>query len=157
LNKKKTTLNNNYETDGENGINTNMFSNRNNNSRITFANFLNVLDGVHSRQSGMMIFLSTNCIDIIDNAILRCGRIDVKQKFDYATKECIEHIFTEFYTIDEYDDLENMTNKFSNLIINKKNNYTISSLQEHLIKYKNTPQEAINNIDNIECNSRFTP
>lgn len=53
-------------------------------SGLTFAGFLNALDGAIS-QDGMLVFMTTNRKDVLDPALIRPGRADVHVEFDYAT------------------------------------------------------------------------
>ena len=63
--------------------------------------FLNILDGIIELH-GVMIILSTNHPDKIDEALIRPGRIDFKYEFKKASKEIIcEMIQVKYDTIEE--------------------------------------------------------
>ena len=63
---------------------------------VTFSGLLNAVDGVAS-QEGRLLFLTTNHIERLDPALIRPGRCDVHVKFDYATHDQIQRMFTAFF------------------------------------------------------------
>lgn len=56
------------------------------NKNISFSTFLNVFDGAMSRD-GQLIFVTTNKIDTLDEALIRPGRMDMTIEFGNANKE----------------------------------------------------------------------
>jgi len=75
-------------------------------STINLETMLNILDG-YSFLHESLIFFTTNHIEKLDPALIRCGRIDEKYKFDYASKKQIKQML-KFY------DLDDLYCKFSN-------------------------------------------
>jgi len=63
---------------------------------LTFSGLLNALDGVSSTEE-RIIFMTTNYIDRLDEALIRPGRVDVQQYIGYATADQIRRIFLRFY------------------------------------------------------------
>ncbi|VDO53640.1 unnamed protein product [Onchocerca flexuosa] len=61
-------------------------------TRVTFSGLLNAIDGVASADE-RILFMTTNHIDRLDPALIRPGRVDVKQYFGY----CTETMFSEVY------------------------------------------------------------
>ncbi len=61
---------------------------------------LNLLDGV-AEAPGRIIIMTTNCVDKLDKALVRPGRIDYKIKFDYCDNQTISEIYYNFYTINQ--------------------------------------------------------
>ncbi|CAB4413218.1 unnamed protein product [Rhizophagus irregularis] len=47
-------------------------------SMVTFSGLLNALDGVASSEE-RIIFMTTNHVELLDKALIRPGRIDVKE------------------------------------------------------------------------------
>jgi chaperone BCS1 len=66
---------------------------------LTFSGLLNALDGVGA-SSGQMYILTTNLRDDLDPALVRNGRVDCQVRFDHATDEQIEKMWSAFYPPD---------------------------------------------------------
>ncbi|BGP48759.1 Complex III assembly protein translocase and chaperone [Rhodotorula kratochvilovae] len=67
------------------------------NSNVTFSGLLNALDGVASSTSQRILFLTTNHLEKLDAALIRPGRVDLKELIDDATAHQAEELFTRFY------------------------------------------------------------
>lgn len=63
---------------------------------ITFSGLLNALDGL-GVSKGQLFILTSNHIERLDKALIRCGRVDVKFKFSNCTKEQAKEMFLRFY------------------------------------------------------------
>lgn len=61
-------------------------------SGVTLSGLLNVLDGVSS-QEGRVLFMTTNHIEHLDEALIRPGRIDKKVYFKLASKDMTAQLF----------------------------------------------------------------
>ena len=59
---------------------------------VSFSGFLNALDGVRS-QEGQLLFMTTNHIEKLDEALLRPGRTDVQVKLNHASEKQIRGLF----------------------------------------------------------------
>lgn len=59
---------------------------------ITFSGLLNGLDGL-ARKEPMIVFMTTNHIDRLDEALKRPGRMDMIVHFDYVTADQIKQMF----------------------------------------------------------------
>ena len=57
------------------------------NQKVTFSGLLNALDGVASKDDGLLLFATTNRPERIDAALMRPGRLDRKVHIDNATPE----------------------------------------------------------------------
>jgi len=86
---------------------------------ITLSSLLNILDGIYS-YNGRIIIFSTNHPEMIDDACLRSGRIDIRINFKRSSKkilyEIVEHwykSYDEFYGTDLLDELKNLFPKFN--------------------------------------------
>jgi predicted AAA+ superfamily ATPase len=75
--------------------------NRKQTTGLTFSGFINVFDGI-STAKNLIVFFTTNNIDIIDKAIIR--RISYFIEFDYATKEQIKDMFDTFFPNHSFDE-----------------------------------------------------
>ncbi len=63
---------------------------------ITLAGLLEAMDGLTARE-GRILFLTTNKPDVLDEALKRPGRIDVRKHFDLATMDDAIAMFTRFF------------------------------------------------------------
>jgi chaperone BCS1 len=67
---------------------------------VTFSGLLNALDGVASAEE-RIIFLTTNHIERLDEALVRPGRIDMTVRLGEATAYQIERLWDRFYAEDD--------------------------------------------------------
>ncbi len=65
-------------------------------TRVTFSGLLNALDGV-AAQEGKLVFLTTNHIEKLDQALIRPGRVDLICHFGLAMKNQVAAVFKRFY------------------------------------------------------------
>jgi len=65
-------------------------------SAVTFSGLLNALDGIASAEE-RLVFMTTNHVDRLDQALIRPGRVDVKEYFGNATDYQIREMFLRFY------------------------------------------------------------
>jgi len=72
------------EADGYNGAN------------VTFSGLLNALDGVASAEE-RIIFLTTNHVERLDEALIRPGRVDMTVRLGEATRYQVEQLWDRFY------------------------------------------------------------
>jgi len=63
---------------------------------VTLSCLLNQLDGINNNH-GMVAILTTNFPDILDEALVRDGRVDEKIFFDYVDHDQIYNMFVNFY------------------------------------------------------------
>ena len=54
-------------------------------NRVTLSGLLNCLDGVTSTEA-RILFMTTNYIERLDPALIRPGRVDMKEYIGYCTK-----------------------------------------------------------------------
>jgi SpoVK/Ycf46/Vps4 family AAA+-type ATPase len=78
----------------------------------SLSRLLNILDGI-IETPGRIIIMTTNKIDILDKAITRPGRIDIKIKFTKCSKKMIMDIVNNFYNINLGIDLFDSITEFS--------------------------------------------
>ena len=65
-------------------------------SSITLSGFLNALDGVVASEE-RIVFMTTNHPEKLDPALIRPGRVDVKEYLGYASRYQIREMFMRFY------------------------------------------------------------
>lgn len=82
-------------------------------SAISFSGLINILDGL-ARKDGLIVFLTTNHLEKLDEALIRPGRIDKYFQFTYATNEQIKKMFTAFMP-DQLDNLDKFLQHLENI------------------------------------------
>lgn len=127
-----------------------LFHERKNNdnykNQVTFSGILNTLDGIATPHEFICI-ITTNYKNLLDDAILRPGRIDSIVKFDYAKRSQIRDIY-KVYMGDNYcvEKFKKFYKAYQELNIE----CTVSLIQEYLFKFLDKPEDAFENIDEIK-------
>eukprot|EP01133_Synstelium_polycarpum_P005922 gene5922-6854_t len=112
---------------------------------LTFSGVLNALDGVAS-QEGRILFMTTNHIELLDAALIRDGRIDLRLNISNATRDQAHQLFCHFYSLDQAD--HNLADQFANHITDHQ--LSMSQIQGFLLQYKSSPEEAAKNAHQIQ-------
>jgi len=113
----------------------------NNNSRnLTYSGLLNALDGVAS-QEGRILFMTTNKLELLDNALIREGRVDLKVHIANATKSQASQLFNHFYNLESDNTL---SSQFSSAFEDFQ--LSMSQIQGFLLQYINSPEKAVENV-----------
>lgn len=107
---------------------------------LTPSGLLNALDGVASSE-GRIIFMTTNHLEKLDEALTRAGRIDIKQFIGNANCQQATQMFRRFFPEES-----ELSINFGSALINAKKELSPATLQGILIMSKNEPQEAIKNL-----------
>ena len=113
-------------------------------STVSFSGLLNGLDGVVSSE-GRIVFMTTNFIDRLDPALLRPGRVDVKQNIDYANKEQLIRAFGHFYPDSPHD----FAVRFATNVLQSNQSVSMAQVQGHFMLYRDDPERALGNTDLI--------
>lgn len=69
------------------------------NDELTLMEILTVLDGT-MEIPGRIVIMTTNHPEVLDSALIRPGRIDVKINFDYARRDLIIDMFRGYFDVD---------------------------------------------------------
>ncbi|XP_063789968.1 mitochondrial chaperone BCS1 isoform X1 [Pseudophryne corroboree] len=109
--------------------------------RLTFSGLLNALDGVASSEA-RIVFMTTNHIDRLDPALIRPGRVDVKQYIGYCTHWQLAQMFLRFYPDQPLSSAED----FANSALTSFERISAAQVQGHFMMHKNDPRVAIKNI-----------
>ncbi|KAM9995650.1 hypothetical protein ACTFIY_001830 [Dictyostelium cf. discoideum] len=124
-------------------VDSNNNNNNSSNNSLTYSGLLNALDGVAS-QEGRILFMTTNKIELLDSALIREGRIDLKIKVSNATKSQAAQLFTHFYNLPTDNQL---AIRFSENLHDHQ--LSMSQIQGFLLKYINSPEKAIEEVQSI--------
>ena len=120
-------------------------NNGNNKQEITLSGLLNALDGINESE-GRILIMTSNNPEILDDALIRPGRIDKKFLFDLCTQEQIGDLYKMF------NDKECDQNILKTITENKYSPAYVSTL---FMQYLDCPNEALLNFDsenNINLN-----
>jgi len=99
-------------------------------SNLTFSGLLNAIDGMVST-SGIVMIMTTNFIEKLDDALLRAGRVDRRFHFVMPKQDEISKMFSSFYP----DTPKELSKEFAELVFKRKEKQarSIATLQEHFI------------------------
>lgn len=111
-------------------------------SNISLSGLLNALDGVAS-QEGRLLFMTTNHFELLDPALSRPGRIDVKVMLPHADKEQIARLFVNFYPGKEL-----LASQFADAIPFNQN-ISSAHIQAHFMLYKFDPEAALAHVKDL--------
>lgn len=110
---------------------------------VTFSGLLNALDGVASAEE-RVVFMTTNHIDRLDDALIRPGRIDMTVRLGEATQWQMEQMWDRFYAQFDKDGSQKA------LFIERAKQYDLvdavstAALQGLFLYNKDDPEGAIN-------------
>jgi ATP-dependent 26S proteasome regulatory subunit len=115
---------------------------KNKRSTITLSGLLNVIDGLFSSH-GRILIMTTNHPEILDEALIRPGRIDCKFLFDDCNVEQIGKLYEMFFNkeISEYNNcqLSKITKR-----------YSPAHITSIFLRYRNNPDIALDHLDAID-------
>ncbi|XP_074603190.1 mitochondrial chaperone BCS1 [Brevipalpus obovatus] len=115
-------------------------------NRLTFSGLLNMLDGVASSEA-RILFMTTNYIERLDPALIRPGRVDVKQYIGHAEDDQVIRAFRKFYP----DSPENLAMEFCTVLRESlKQPVSVALLQGYFLLHKHSPEDALKNVDDIK-------
>lgn len=84
-------------------------------SQLSFSGLLNAVDGIVSTE-GILMVMTTNHVDRLDAALLRCGRVDRRFEFRPPGHDEIARYFLTFYPEAE----RKLADEFSDLVMERK-------------------------------------
>ncbi|XP_018579809.1 mitochondrial chaperone BCS1 [Anoplophora glabripennis] len=109
-------------------------------NRVTFSGLLNCLDGVASTEA-RMVFMTTNYLERLDAALIRPGRVDLKEYIGWCSKSQIEKMFLRFY---DGEDAKSQAKVFAEKVALFNKNVSPAQIQGFFMFHKNShPQEVI--------------
>jgi chaperone BCS1 len=115
---------------------------------------LNALDGVASSTSQRILFMTTNHLTRLDPALIRPGRVDLKELIQDATAYQAVKLFTRFYSGPESllneGELEKLRDELSEKVkkgISENRRISMASLQGHFIR--NEAVEAVAGVEEL--------
>lgn len=117
-------------------------------STVTFSGLLNALDGVASAEE-RVIFMTTNHIDRLDEALVRPGRVDMSIYLGNATEWQIGQLWDRFYA--EFDPDGSVKQRFVQRMkeVGLVSNISPAALQGVFLYNKDDPGGAIAMVDQL--------
>ncbi|XP_069472951.1 mitochondrial chaperone BCS1 [Ambystoma mexicanum] len=112
--------------------------------RLTFSGLLNALDGVASSEA-RIVFMTTNHIDRLDPALIRPGRVDVKQYIGHCSHWQLVQMFLRFYPEQHSDEAE----QFAKAALAASDRISAAQVQGHFMMHKADPTAAIKEIGSL--------
>lgn len=104
-------------------------------NKVTFSGLLNSIDGACSKD-GRLLFMTTNCIEKLDSALIRPGRADVHLEFGYAMASQAEAMYRAFFP--EADGVDDFGGKV------ERNRMSMAEVQRHLMGSRDSSVKALN-------------
>ena len=99
--------------------------------KLSYSGFINALDGVAAHE-GSVVFLTTNHPDLIDDAAIRSGRVDVRMELSNCDGYQLEQMFLKFFPN------ANEAKRFAEKI--PSGEFSPATIQERLLKAKDIQQ-----------------
>ena len=118
-------------------------------NRVTFSGLLNMLDGVASTEA-RIIFMTTNYIERLDPALIRPGRVDVREFVGYATDHQLRMSFENFYP----NSSQSLVDQFIKNVRQYNNPVSMAMIQGYFMLFKDDPEKAAKCINLIDSSSR---
>ncbi|XP_057286190.1 mitochondrial chaperone BCS1 isoform X1 [Pezoporus wallicus] len=111
---------------------------------LTFSGLLNALDGVASTEA-RIVFMTTNYVDRLDPALVRPGRVDLKQYVGHCSHWQLTCMFQRFYPEQPLAAAQ----RFAEQALEASKQISAAQVQGHFMLYKMDPEGAISNIRSI--------
>ncbi|EAA08672.3 AGAP004266-PA [Anopheles gambiae str. PEST] len=113
-------------------------------NRVTFSGLLNCLDGVASTEA-RIVFMTTNYLERLDPALIRPGRVDVKEYVGHCSRHQLEQMFRRFYT---GTDAEANARIFAERVAADGRNVSPAQVQGYFMVHKMSDQQTV--LDNVQ-------
>ncbi|XP_037959496.1 mitochondrial chaperone BCS1 [Teleopsis dalmanni] len=110
-------------------------------NRVTFSGLLNCLDGVASTEA-RIVFMTTNYIERLDPALIRPGRVDVKEYVGYCGDYQLEEMFKRFYRQNDNQKIP-MATEFSKRVLTDGRSVSPAQIQGFFMRHKTSSVQAV--------------
>ncbi|XP_006082826.2 LOW QUALITY PROTEIN: mitochondrial chaperone BCS1 [Myotis lucifugus] len=114
--------------------------------RLTFSGLLNALDGVASTEARLcIVFMTTNHVDRLDPALIRPGRVDMKEYVGYCSHWQLTQMFQRFYP----GQAPSLAEAFAECVLQTTTQISPAQVQGYFMLYKNDPTGAMQNVESL--------
>lgn len=124
-------------------------------ANVTYSGLLNALDGVASAEE-RIIFMTTNHIDRLDDALIRPGRVDMTVRLGEATEWQMEQLWDRFYAQQDPNGTERQRFLQRAREVGLVNVVSTAALQGLFLYHKDDVEGAIAMVDQL-ANTRGGP
>lgn len=114
---------------------------------LTFSGILNAIDGVFNTH-GRIMFMTTNKPEVLDQALIRAGRCDVKKQFNYCDRKQIQELYYMFF------EKEPPSGQIDGI---KQYIYSPAHISSVFMRYRNTPEQALIHLDDTDQKVSIKP
>lgn len=110
-------------------------------SKLTLSGLLNAIDGIFNND-GRILIMTTNHPEVLDDALIRSGRVDRKIYFDYCSKYQIRDIYKMMFNKEcPPEQLEKI----------EGGKYSPADITSLFLRYRSNPEFALPNIEKMEA------
>lgn len=109
---------------------------------LTASGFLTALDGITAPE-GRIVFITSNNKELLDEAMIRKGRIDLEVEFGYADAYQIQSIFEHFYPTEPREKIQDCAEKMATQTL------TMADVQSYLIAFRADFDSAYLHAENV--------
>ncbi|CAI9742041.1 mitochondrial chaperone BCS1-like [Octopus vulgaris] len=86
-----------------------------------------------------------NALTELDSALIRPGRVDIKEKIDFASKHQIKTMFLRFYP----EEPESVAEQFADQLLAESQEISAAQLQGYFLMYKSDSKSALDNVKQL--------
>lgn len=91
--------------------------------------------------------MTTNHLNRLDAALIRPGRVDIKQEIGWASRSQIIRMFTRFYP----EQPQKLAVEFAEKTLETGSDKSVAQIQGHFMMFKNDPHGAVQHVDLIKA------
>lgn len=113
-------------------------------NRVTFSGLLNALDGVASTEA-RIVFMTTNYLSRLDPALIRPGRVDLKEFVGHCTRYQLEQMYRRFYSGPEVD---TFATQFADNVLKMDKPVSPAQVQGFFMIHKTSQQQSV--VDSVD-------
>jgi len=118
-------------------------------SHVTLSGLLNVIDGVFECK-GRILIMTSNKPDILDEALIRDGRVDMRIYFGYCDKKQIKEMYNIFFDKEEHkkiddDDIKHIPEGI----------YAPAKISALFTRYRNNPEKVLEEFNTIDIENVY--
>ncbi|OQV12540.1 Mitochondrial chaperone BCS1 [Hypsibius exemplaris] len=110
-------------------------------NRVTFSGLLNTIDGVASSEA-RILFMTTNHINRLDPALIRPGRVDIKEYIGHVTEYQLVRLFRRFYP----NESASRAAQFAKAAIGQGVPISAATVQGMFLMFKSNPDDLFRNL-----------
>ncbi|CAG2065589.1 unnamed protein product, partial [Timema podura] len=114
-------------------------------NRVTFSGLLNCLDGVASTEA-RILFMTTNYLDRLDPALIRPGRVDLKEYVGHCSHCQLQQMFLRFYRGQE---APSQAATFASAVVKCGKPISPAQVQGYFMFYKDCPSAVLDNVEKM--------